>query len=410
MTGETTTAVALDGDLAEGETKIRRFNINFGPQHPAAHGVLRLVLELDGEVVERVDPHIGLLHRGTEKLMEARPYAQCIPYFDRLDYVAPMNQEHAFVLAIERMIGVEVPIRGQLIRVLYAEMGRILSHLLNVTTQAMDVGALTPPLWGFEQREKLMVFYERASGARLHANYFRVGGVRQELPPELVQDISDWCDHFPKVLDDIEGLITDNRIFKQRNVDIGVVSKQEALDWGFSGIMVRGSGIPWDLRRSQPYECYSDFEFDIPLGVNGDCYDRYLCRMEEMRQSTKIMKEACLRLQKTPGLVLSDDHKISAPRRGEMKRSMEALIHHFKLFTEGYRTPPGDIYAAVEAPKGEFGVYLVSDGSNKPYRCKIRAPGYPHLQAMDWMNRGHMLADVSAILGSLDIVFGEIDR
>ena len=410
MDGAITTPTALDVELAEGETKIRRFNINFGPQHPAAHGVLRLVLELDGEVVERVDPHIGLLHRGTEKLMEARPYAQCIPYFDRLDYVAPMNQEHAFVLAIERMIGVEVPIRGQLIRVLYAEMGRILSHLLNVTTQAMDVGALTPPLWGFEQREKLMVFYERASGARLHANYFRVGGVRQELPPELVQDISDWCDHFPKVLDDIEGLITDNRIFKQRNVDIGVVSKQEALDWGFSGIMVRGSGIPWDLRRSQPYECYSDFEFDIPLGVNGDCYDRYLCRMEEMRQSTKIMKEACLRLQKTPGLVLSDDHKISAPRRGEMKRSMEALIHHFKLFTEGYRTPPGDIYAAVEAPKGEFGVYLVSDGSNKPYRCKIRAPGYPHLQAMDWMNRGHMLADVSAILGSLDIVFGEIDR
>ena len=410
MTGEITTAAALDGELAEGETKIRRFNINFGPQHPAAHGVLRLVLELDGEVVERVDPHIGLLHRGTEKLMEARPYAQCIPYFDRLDYVAPMNQEHAFVLAIERMIGVEVPIRGQLIRVLYAEMGRILSHLLNVTTQAMDVGALTPPLWGFEQREKLMVFYERASGARLHANYFRVGGVRQELPPELVQDISDWCDHFPKVLDDIEGLITENRIFKQRNVDIGVVTKEEALAWGFSGIMVRGSGIPWDLRRSQPYECYSDFEFDIPLGVNGDCYDRYLCRMEEMRQSTKIMKEACLRLQKTPGLVLSDDHKISPPRRGEMKRSMEALIHHFKLFTEGYRTPPGDIYAAVEAPKGEFGVYLVSDGSNKPYRCKIRAPGYPHLQAMDWMNRGHMLADVSAILGSLDIVFGEIDR
>jgi NADH-quinone oxidoreductase subunit D len=410
MTGANTPAAALDGDLASGETKIRRFNINFGPQHPAAHGVLRLVLELDGEVVERVDPHIGLLHRGTEKLMEARPYAQCIPYFDRLDYVAPMNQEHAFVLAIERMIGVDVPIRGQLIRVLYSEMGRILSHLLNVTTQAMDVGALTPPLWGFEQREKLMVFYERASGARLHANYFRVGGVRQDLPPELVQDISDWCDHFPKVLDDIEGLITDNRIFKQRNVDIGVVSKQEALDWGFSGIMVRGSGIPWDLRRSQPYECYSDFEFDVPLGVNGDCYDRYLCRMEEMRQSTKIMKEACLRLQKTPGLVLSDDHKISPPRRGEMKRSMEALIHHFKLYTEGYRTPAGEIYAAVEAPKGEFGVYLVSDGSNKPYRCKIRAPGYPHLQAMDWMNRGHMLADVSAILGSLDIVFGEIDR
>jgi len=410
MTGADTPAVPLDETLVGGETKLRRFNINFGPQHPAAHGVLRLVLELDGEVVERVDPHIGLLHRGTEKLMEARPYAQNIPYFDRLDYVAPMNQEHAFVLAIERMIGIEAPIRGQLIRVLYSEIGRILSHLLNVTTQAMDVGALTPPLWGFEQREKLMVFYERASGARLHANYFRVGGVRQDLPPELVQDISDWCDHFPKVLDDIEGLITDNRIFKQRNVDIGVVTKDEALAWGFSGVMVRGSGIAWDLRRTQPYECYSDFDFDIPLGLNGDCYDRYLCRVEEMRQSTRIMKEACLRLQKTPGLVLSDDHKVSPPRRGEMKRSMEALIHHFKLYTEGYRTPVGDIYAAVEAPKGEFGVYLVSDGANKPYRCKIRAPGYPHLQAMDWMNRGHMLADVSAILGSLDIVFGEIDR
>jgi len=395
---------------ASGETKIRKFNINFGPQHPAAHGVLRLVLELDGEVVERVDPHIGLLHRGTEKLMEARPYAQTIPYFDRLDYVAPMNQEHAYVLAIERMIGVEIPIRGQLIRVLFSEIGRILNHLLNVTTQAMDVGALTPPLWGFEEREKLMVFYERASGARLHANYFRVGGVRQDLPAELVQDISDWCDKFPKVLDDIEGLITDNRIFKQRNVDIGVVTKEEALAWGFSGVMVRGSGIAWDLRRTQPYECYNDLEFDIPLGVNGDCYDRYLCRMEEMRQSTKIIKNCCLRLQKTPGLVLSDDHKVSPPRRGEMKRSMEALIHHFKLYTEGYRTPVGDIYAAVEAPKGEFGVYLVSDGTNKPYRCKIRAPGYPHLQAMDWMNRGHMLADVSAILGSLDIVFGEIDR
>ena len=412
MTGAN--APATESDFFDthpaGETKIRKFNINFGPQHPAAHGVLRLVLELDGEVVERVDPHIGLLHRGTEKLIEARPYQQTIPYFDRLDYVAPMNQEHAYVLAIERMLGVEAPIRGQLIRVLYSEIGRIKNHLLNVTTQAMDVGALTPPLWGFEEREKLMVFYERASGARLHANYFRVGGVRQDLPPDLVQDISDWCDAFPKILDDIEGLITGNRIFKQRNVDIGVVSREEALAWGFSGVMVRGSGIAWDLRRSQPYECYNDFEFDIPLGVNGDCYDRYLCRMEEMRQSTKIMKECCIRLQKTPGLVLSDDHKVSPPRRGEMKRSMEALIHHFKLYTEGYRTPPGDIYAAVEAPKGEFGVYLVSDGTNKPYRCKIRAPGYPHLQAMDWMNRGHMLADVSAILGSLDIVFGEIDR
>ena len=392
------------------ETKVRKFNINFGPQHPAAHGVLRLVLELDGEIVERVDPHIGLLHRGTEKLIEARPYAQTIPYFDRLDYVAPMNQEHAYVLAIEKLIGVEVPIRGSLIRVLYSEIGRILNHLLNVTTQAMDVGALTPPLWGFEQREKLMVFYERASGARMHANYFRVGGVRQDLPEALVRDIADWCAAFPRVLDDIESLITENRIFKQRNVDIGKVTQEEAIAWGFTGVMLRGSNFAWDLRRNQPYEGYDQFEFDIPLGLNGDCYDRYLCRMEEMRQSTKIMQQACERLLKTPGLVLSNDHKIAPPRRGEMKQSMEALIHHFKLFTEGVRTPPGEVYACVEAPKGEFGVYLVSDGSNTPYRCKIRAPGYPHLMAMDWMNRGHMLADVSAILGSLDIVFGEIDR
>ena len=412
MTGQNAPAEATEFFAPEvpGETPVRKFNINFGPQHPAAHGVLRLVLELDGEVVERVDPHIGLLHRGTEKLMEARPYQQTIPYFDRLDYVAPMNQEHAYVLAIERLIGVEAPLRGQLIRVLYDEIGRILNHLLNVTTQAMDVGALTPPLWGFEEREKLMVFYERASGARMHANYYRVGGVRQDLPPELVQDIADWCARFPKVLDNIEALITDNRIFKQRNVDIGKVTKDEALAWGFSGVMVRGSGIEWDLRRTQPYAAYNEMEFDIPVGVHGDCYDRYLCRMEEMRQSTRIMQQCCERLVKTPGLVLSDDHKIAPPRRGEMKRSMEALIHHFKLYTEGYRPPPGEIYACVEAPKGEFGVYLVSDGTNKPYRCKIRAPGYPHLQAMDWMNRGHMLADVSAILGSLDIVFGEIDR
>ncbi|MFP5447190.1 MAG: NADH-quinone oxidoreductase subunit D [Alphaproteobacteria bacterium] len=411
MTGEVVpTSEAQLAHSPSTETEIRKFTINFGPQHPAAHGVLRLILELDGEVVERVDPHVGLLHRGTEKLMEYRPYQQTIPYFDRLDYVAPMNQEHAYVLAIEKLLAVEVPYRAQLIRVLYSEIGRILNHLLNVTTQAMDVGALTPPLWGFEEREKLMVFYERASGARLHANYFRVGGVRQDLPPALVSDISAWCDAFPKALKDIDGLITGNRIFKQRNVDIGVVSKQEALDWGFSGVMVRGSGIAWDLRRNQPYECYNELEFDIPLGVNGDCYDRYLCRMEEMRQSVRIMKQCCDRLEKTPGPVLTEDNKIGAPRRGEMKRSMEALIHHFKLFTEGYRTPVGEVYACVEAPKGEFGVFLVSDGSNKPYKCKIRAPGYPHLQAMDWMNRGHMLADVSAILGSLDIVFGEIDR
>ncbi len=404
-------AVTETGELALiPETKVRKFNINFGPQHPAAHGVLRLILELDGEVVERVDPHIGLLHRGTEKLIEARPYQQTIPYFDRLDYVAPMNQEHAYVLAIERLIGVDVPIRGNLIRTLYDEIGRILNHLLNVTTQAMDVGALTPPLWGFEQREKLMVFYERASGARMHANYYRVGGVRQDLPEALVRDISDWCDHFPKVCDDLETLITGNRIFKQRNVDVGKVTREEAIAWGFSGVMVRGSGIEWDLRRAQPYACYNDMEFEVPIGLNGDCYDRYLCRMQEMRESTKIMKQCCERLLKTPGPVLTEDAKIAAPRRGEMKRSMEALIHHFKIFTEGYRTPPGEVYACVEAPKGEFGVYLVSDGTNKPYRVKIRAPGYPHLQAMDWMNRGHMLADVSAILGSIDIVFGEIDR
>ncbi|HEY2050842.1 MAG TPA: NADH-quinone oxidoreductase subunit D [Caulobacteraceae bacterium] len=392
------------------ETPVRKFNINFGPQHPAAHGVLRLILELDGELVERVDPHIGLLHRGTEKLMEARPYIQTTAYFDRLDYVCPMNQEHAYVLAIEKMTGLEVPIRGQLIRVLYCEIGRVLNHLMNVTTQAMDVGALTPPLWGFEEREKLMVFYERASGARMHANYFRPGGVRQDLPPALIEDIATWCDTFPKVLNDIDALITPNRIFKQRNVDIGVVSKEEAIRWGFSGPMLRGSGVAWDLRRNQPYECYDDLEFEIPLGVHGDCFDRYLCRMEEMRQSVKIMRQCCERLRKTPGLVLTDDHKMAPPRRGEMKRSMEALIHHFKLYTEGYHVPEGEIYAAVEAPKGEFAVYLVADGGNKPYRCHIRAPSFVHLSAMDWMNRGHMLADVSAILGSLDIVFGEIDR
>ncbi|MEI7571893.1 MAG: NADH-quinone oxidoreductase subunit D [Phenylobacterium sp.] len=400
--------IALGSALPE--TPVRKFNINFGPQHPAAHGVLRLVLELDGEVVERVDPHIGLLHRGTEKLMEARTYLQNVPYFDRLDYVAPMNQEHAFCLAIERLSGIEVPVRAQLIRVLYCEIGRILSHLLNVTTQAMDVGALTPPLWGFEEREKLMVFYERASGARLHANFFRPGGVRQDLPDALIDDIETWAKAFHKPLGDIDRLITGNRIFKQRNVDIGVVSREQAMAWGFSGVMVRGSGIAWDLRRSQPYECYSELDFEIPLGVNGDCYDRYLCRMQEMRESVKIMLQCVERLRKTPGPVLTEDNKVAPPRRGEMKRSMEALIHHFKIYTEGLHTPAGEIYAAVEAPKGEFGVFLVSDGSNKPYRCKIRAPGFAHLSAMDWLCKGHMLADVSAILGSLDIVFGEVDR
>ncbi|MEY4249886.1 MAG: hypothetical protein RJA87_1519 [Pseudomonadota bacterium] len=405
------TVATAEADVAlVTETKVRKFNINFGPQHPAAHGVLRLVLELDGEVVERVDPHIGLLHRGTEKLIEARTYLQNTPYFDRLDYVAPMNQEHAFVLAIEKMLGLEVPKRAQLIRVLFSEIGRILSHLLNVTTQAMDVGALTPPLWGFEQREKLMVFYERACGARLHANYFRPGGVHQDLPEALIADIDAWCLGFPSYMRDMDDLITGNRIFKQRNVDIGVVTRQEALDWGFSGVMVRGSGIAWDLRRNQPYECYDELEFDIPLGKNGDCYDRYLCRMEEMRQSVRIMRQCVAKLAETPGPVMTEDHKVVPPRRADMKRSMEALIHHFKLYTEGFHVPAGEVYACVEAPKGEFGVFLVADGSNKPYRCKIRAPGFHHLQSMDWMNRGHMLADVSAILGSLDIVFGEVDR
>ena len=394
------------------EATVRNFNINFGPQHPSAHGVLRLVLELDGEVVTRVDPHIGLLHRGTEKLIENKTYAQATPYFDRLDYCSPMNQEHAFVLAAEKLIGLTVPKRGQLIRVLYCEIGRLLSHLLNVTSQALDVGALTPPLWGYEEREKLMIFYERASGARMHANYFRVGGVHQDIPDKLVEDIGKFCDNFENVVDDLEGLLTENRIFKQRNVDIGVVSLEEALAWGFSGVMLRGSGAKWDLRKSQPYECYDEMDFDIAIGKNGDCYDRYLIRMYEMRQSNRIMKQCVERLlgKDRVGPVSAETHKVVPPKRGEMKRSMEALIHHFKLFTEGFHVPAGEVYAAVEAPKGEFGVYLVSDGTNKPYRCKIRAPGFAHLQAMDFLNRGHLLADVAAILGSLDIVFGDVDR
>ena len=394
------------------ETSVRNFTINFGPQHPAAHGVLRLVLELDGEVVDRVDPHIGLLHRGTEKLIEAKTYLQAIPYFDRLDYVAPMNQEHAFCLAAEKLLGLAVPRRGQLIRVLYSEIGRILSHLLNVTTQAMDVGALTPPLWGFEEREKLMMFYERASGSRMHAAYFRVGGVHQDLPQSLINDIYDWCDPFLKVVDDLDTLLTGNRIFKQRNVDIAIVKIEDAWNWGYSGVMVRGSGAAWDLRKSQPYECYAELDFDIPVGKNGDCYDRYLIRMEEMRQSAKIMRQ-CLDLllgKESTGPVSNLDGKVVPPKRAAMKRSMESLIHHFKLYTEGYRVPAGEVYAAVEAPKGEFGVYLVADGTNKPYRVKLRAPGFAHLQAMDFLCRGHMLADVTAVLGSLDIVFGEVDR
>jgi len=386
----------------------KTMNLNFGPQHPAAHGVLRLILELDGEIVEKIDPHIGLLHRGTEKLIEHKTYTQAVPYFDRLDYVAPMNQEHAFALAIEKLLNIEVPIRGQYIRILFCEIGRILSHLLNITTQALDVGALTPSLWGFEERETLMTFYERVSGSRLHANYFRPGGVHKDLPRGLADDIILFSDSFPKVLDDLENLLTDNRIFKQRNVDIGIVSKQEALDHSFSGVMLRGSGVPWDLRKSQPYECYQDFDFKIPIGKNGDCYDRYLCRMEEMRESIKIIK-TCIK-KMPPGPVKSIDGKITPPKRENLKNSMEALIHHFKLFSEGFRVTSGEIYTAVEAPKGEFGVYLIADGTNKPYKCKIRAPGFSHLQAMDYLLKGHMLADVPAVLGSLDIVFGEVDR
>ncbi|EFL89989.1 NADH-quinone oxidoreductase subunit D [Ahrensia sp. R2A130] len=394
------------------EVDIRNFNINFGPQHPAAHGVLRLVLELDGEVVERVDPHIGLLHRGTEKLIEHKTYLQALPYFDRLDYVAPMNQEHAWCRAIEKMLDLEVPRRAQLIRVLYSEIGRILSHILNVTTQALDVGAFTPSLWGFEEREKLMVFYERACGARLHSAYFRPGGVHQDLPKALVEDIQSWCEQFPKVIDDIEALLTDNRIFKQRNVDIGIISLEDAWARGFSGVMVRGSGAAWDLRRAQPYECYDEMEFDIPVGKNCDNYDRYVIRMLEMRESTKIMAQCCEKLlaPEGQGPIASPDGKAVPPKRGDMKKSMEALIHHFKLYTEGFHVPEGEVYCAVEAPKGEFGVYLVSDGSNKPYRVKLRAPGFSHLQAMDYMCKGHMLADVGAVLGSMDIVFGEVDR
>ncbi len=394
------------------EQTLRNFTLNFGPQHPAAHGVLRMVLELDGEIITRVDPHIGLLHRGTEKLIEQKTYLQALPYFDRLDYVAPMNQEHAYSLAVEKLLRISVPKRGQLIRILYSEIGRLLSHLLNVTTQALDVGALTPPLWGFEEREKLMVFYERASGSRMHAAYIRPGGVHQDLPQKLIDDIGHFCDTHPKVLDDIETLLTENRIFKQRNVDIGVVSLEDCFKWGFSGVMVRGSGAAWDLRKAQPYECYSEMDFDIPIGKNGDNYDRYLIRVQEMRESVKIMKQCVNMLSSSAGAgpISSGDGKIVPPSRPEMKRSMESLIHHFKLYTEGYKVPAGEVYVAVEAPKGEFGVYLVSDGSNKPYRCRIRAPGFAHLQAMDFMSRGHQLADVSAILGSLDIVFGEVDR
>jgi NADH-quinone oxidoreductase subunit D len=390
------------------ETRIKNLTMNFGPQHPAAHGVLRLVLEMDGEVIERADPHIGLLHRGTEKLIEYKTYMQALPYFDRLDYVSPMSQEQGFALATEKLLGITVPPRAQYIRVLFAEITRILNHLLNITAFALDVGAMTPLLWGFEEREKLMEFYDRASGARLHANYVRPGGVNRDLPEGLLEDIVAFAEGFDKFIDDLEALLNENRIFKQRTVDIGVISPEDALDWGFSGPLVRASGFAWDLRKSQPYDAYAEMDFDIPVGKNGDCYDRYLVRVEEMRQSLRIIKQCVANMPAGP--IKVQDFKISPPPRAEMKRSMEALIHHFKLFTEGYHVPAGETYTAVETPKGEFGVYLVADGTNKPYRCKIRAPSYAFLQATDFMSKGYMLADVVAIIGSMDIVFGEIDR
>ena len=390
------------------EIKIKPLTINFGPQHPAAHGVLRMVLQMDGEIIERVDPHIGLLHRGTEKLIENKTYLQAVPYFDRLDYVSPMCQEHAFALAVEKLLKIEIPIRASYIRVLFSEITRILNHLLALPAMAMDVGAMTPFLWSFEQRELLMEFYERVSGARLHAAYFRPGGVYRDIPDGLLKDIIKWAIKFPKFIKDLEDLLSDNRIFKQRTVDIGIVSSQDAIDFGFTGPMLRASGVKWDLRKEESYEIYDKLDFEIPVGVNGDCYDRYFVRVEEMKESLKIIHQCIDTIPK--GIVMIKNNKITPPKRKLMKTSMESLIHHFKLYTEGYKVPKGETYTSVEAPKGEFGVYLVSDGSNKPYKCKIRAPGFAHLQAMDFCSKGHMLADVVAILGSMDIVFGEIDR
>jgi NADH-quinone oxidoreductase subunit D len=401
----------LDPTLQSDEAGGQNYMINFGPQHPAAHGVLRLVMELDGEVIERCDPHIGLLHRGTEKLCEYKTYLQALPYMDRLDYCSPMCMEHSYVLAIEKLLGVGVPKRAQILRVLWAEITRLSNHILNTATHAMDVGALTPILWMFAERERLYDFSERVSGARMHAAWFRPGGVHQDMPAGLADDIRAWAAGFPKVLDEIQGLVADNRIFKQRNVDIGIISAKDAIAWGFSGPCIRASGIPWDLRKSQPYEIYADLDFEVPVGRNGDCYDRFMVRMEEMRQSLRLVEQCLNRLPATEGEpIASLDRKLVPPSRSEMKRSMEALIHHFKLYTEGFKVPPGEVYVATESPKGEFGIYLVADGTNKPYRCHIRATGMSHLQAMDFLCRGHMLADAPAILGSLDIVFGEVDR
>jgi NADH-quinone oxidoreductase subunit D len=400
---------ADDADPTTGDVSIQNYTINFGPQHPAAHGVLRLVMELDGEIVERIDPHVGLLHRGTEKLIEYKTYSQALPYFDRLDYCSPMCMEHSYVLAVEKLLDLEVPVRAQYLRTFFAELTRISNHMLNIGSHVMDVGAMTPNLWLFEIREDCMNFYERASGARMHANYFRVGGVHQDVPLKLLTDIADWLDtRLPRLFEDAIGLVANNRIFKQRNVDIAVVNREDAIKWGFSGPMIRGSGIPWDLRKSQPYDAYDKVDFDVPVGTSGDCYDRFMVRVEEVRQSARIMKQ-CL-AQMPEGPVLATDRKVAPPKRGEMKRSMEALIHHFKLYTEGYHVPAGEVYVATESPKGEFGVYLVSDGTNKPYRCKIRPTAFSHLQAMEFMSKGHMLADTTAILGAMDIVFGECDR
>lgn len=390
------------------QREIKNLTLNFGPQHPAAHGVLRLVLEMDGEVVERADPHIGLLHRGTEKLIEQKNYIQGLPYMDRLDYVSPMSLEHAYSMCVEKLLGCVVPERAQYLRVIFSELTRILNHTLNVTTQALDVGAMTPLLWMFEERERILEFYERASGARFHSAYIRPGGVHRDIPAGMEDDILAFCAGFGKIIDDVESLLTGNRIWKQRTVDIGRISAADAQAWGFSGVMLRGSGVAWDLRKSQPYEVYDKMEFDVPVGKTGDCYDRYLCRMEEMRQSIRIIQQAVKMMPK--GVVMTEDTRIAPPRRADMKTSMEALINHFKLFTEGFHVPAGEAYAAVEAPKGEFGIYMVSDGTNRPYRCKVRAPGFVHLQALDFMGKGHMLADISAIIGTLDIVFGEIDR
>jgi NADH-quinone oxidoreductase subunit D len=391
-----------------GDEKLNNYTINFGPQHPAAHGVLRLIMELDGEVVERVDPHVGLLHRGTEKLIEYKTYAQALPYFDRLDYCSPMCMEHGFVLAIEKLLGLEIPLRAQYIRTMMAELTRIKNHVLNLGSHIMDVGAMTPNLWLFEIREDLMQIYEHVSGARMHANYFRAGGVREDIPPAVLDKIGEFLDNRLQLFEDSISLVADNRIFKQRNVDIGIVHKDDAVAWGFSGPMIRASGLPWDIRKSQPYEVYDRMDFDIPVGTNGDCYDRFLVRVEEVRQSARIMRQCLQQMPKGPVGAL--DNKVFPPSRSAMKTSMEALIHHFKLYTEGYHVPAGEVYLATESPKGELGVYLVSDGTNRAYRCKIRPTGFSHLQAMDFMMKGHMLADTTAVLSAIDVVFGEVDR